>query len=64
MSDQRKYNKGPKIFHRRLTERVIVLLTPTMLHAIEKSVKKGKYANKSEFIRLIVINHLNKMKEW
>ena len=61
--DLRKYNKGPTAT-KRLTERIVLMITPTMLYAIEKLIKKGKAANKSEFIRHVVTNHLNHINGW
>jgi len=57
--DQRKHNKGrnrPK----KLSKQLNLFISPEMLKSIEKTVKKGDFPNKSEFVRYVIRRYFEK----
>lgn len=61
--DQRKYNRGQKL-PKKLTERIVVLVTPQTLKSITKLIKKGDFPNKSEFVRYVIRNYFDGFNSW
>lgn len=54
--DMRKFN-GPGRHNGNLTERISILVTPTIYKKIQKLVKKGIFPNKCEFGRYLIMKY-------
>ena len=61
--DMRAFNKGPRS-PKRLTEQLIVYVTPQMSKAIMRLIEEGYFPSRSEFLRHLITRYLDNKKSW